>query len=188
MSSDLFYSFMRITTAQVLRASGIDRCSPSALDTLTDLTIRYLDLLATKSVKLAEICGRSEIDVGDVRMAMESVPGGLRPMRILDENIDGEVVYGVDTEDEGLEKFFEWCRKVPNQIRSTAGGEDLLEVLVKKQTKISQENKLRDTILDNVVPTIIDEQQQQQPQQEAYNHETPFIIEGGPGPNGFNSF
>lgn len=126
MSSDLFYSFLRIATAQALRAAGIDRCAPSVLDTLTDLTIRYMDLLSVKASSIAAVCGRGEIEIGDLRMAMEEI-GMLRPRRILDETVDDGEHWGIDVEDEGLQRFFEWCRSIPKEMQAVIGDEALID-------------------------------------------------------------
>ncbi|KAK9475370.1 uncharacterized protein V1510DRAFT_409015 [Dipodascopsis tothii] len=91
MSSDLYYSLLRISTAQILRSAGIDRCPPSVLDTLTDITIRYLTTLCSRSLSYSLLAHSSfQNDVAecepraeDVRMALESL-GMLRPMRLFD--------------------------------------------------------------------------------------------------------
>ncbi|KAK9235948.1 hypothetical protein V1525DRAFT_380530 [Lipomyces kononenkoae] len=167
MSSELFYSFLRITTAQVLRASGIDRCPPSVLDTLTDLAIRYMTLLSTRAASYAALCGRKEPDVGDIRMAMETI-GGLRPMHMLDELPDGD--WDEDAEDEGLQRFIEWCYNTTKEFSTVTGGEELIDGLLKKQSKISQEDRFRGTILDPSSAAT------EEPDAE-------MRIEGGPGPN-----
>ncbi|KAK9355024.1 hypothetical protein V1523DRAFT_406610, partial [Lipomyces doorenjongii] len=168
MSSELFYSFLRITTAQILRASGIDRCPPSVLDTLTDLAIRYMTLLSTRAASYAALCGREEPGVGDIRMAMEAA-GGLRPMRILDEFPDG-MDEEAEAEDDGLQRFIEWCYNTTKEFNTVTGGEELVDSLIKKQSKVSQEDRFRGTILDqsNAATEEIDAE---------------VKIEGGPGPN-----
>ncbi|KAK7203546.1 hypothetical protein BZA70DRAFT_291132 [Myxozyma melibiosi] len=168
MSSELFYSFLRISTAQTLRASGIDRCPPSVLDTLTDLTIRYMTLLSTKATANAYICGRGEVELGDLRFAMEQA-GMLRPTRMLDETVNDGEVWGIDVEDEGLERFLEWCRTVPREIAAVTGGEELIDTLMKKQTNVSQEDRFKGTILDPSPPP-------------SPTQHSKLEIEGGPGP------
>ncbi|KAJ8097993.1 hypothetical protein POJ06DRAFT_214578 [Lipomyces tetrasporus] len=166
MSSELFYSFLRITTAQILRASGIDRCPPSVLDTMTDLAMRYMTLLSIRAAKYAALCGRKEPDVGDIRMAMEAT-GGLRPMRILDEFPDEDK--DDLAEDEGLQRFIEWCYNATKEFNTVAGGEELVDGLMKRQSKVSQEDRFRGTILDPSNAT-------------SENPEAGARIEGGPGP------
>ncbi|KAK9467918.1 hypothetical protein V1512DRAFT_122942 [Lipomyces arxii] len=163
MSSDLFYSFMRIITAQILRGSGIDRCAPSVLDTVTDFTLRYFNLLVTKAIEHAALCGRREPDIGDIRIAMEAV-GELRPMRILDEVVDGE--WDEETPDPGLQRFIQWCQDSAADAKKITGGEELVDGLMKKQTKVNQEDRFKGTILD---PISTDEEQH-------------IKVDGGPHP------
>ncbi|KAK9447592.1 uncharacterized protein V1518DRAFT_421402 [Limtongia smithiae] len=170
MSSDLFYSFLRVTTAQLLRSAGIDRCSPTVLDTLTDLAARYFALVATRAAGYAALCGRAEVAVSDVRMAVED-SGGLRPMRMLDD--DGE-------EDEGLRRFMEWCATAPKEARTVAGAESLIEVLLQKPGNANQDDRFRGTILD---PALLSHTA---PAADASDSEDTssdaIIISGGPGP------
>ncbi|KAK9455615.1 hypothetical protein V1511DRAFT_458440 [Dipodascopsis uninucleata] len=154
MSSELFYSFFRITIAQILRSAGIDRCAPSVLDTLTDITIRYMALLANKAISNAILCGRDEPLLSDVRMAMESA-GGLKPTRLLDESEDEELEEDNEeaydprqVNDEGLQRFYEWCFTTAREMRSIIGNQELIDGLMKKQTKVSQEDRFKGTILE----------------------------------------
>lgn len=73
MDNSFYFSLARISTAQILRAAGIDRTKPSTLDTLTDILIRHLHLLATQSTHFTLAAGRSESDIRDVRLAMEDI-------------------------------------------------------------------------------------------------------------------
>ncbi|KAK9479105.1 hypothetical protein V1514DRAFT_319428 [Lipomyces japonicus] len=148
MSSDLFFSLLRISTAQVLRLSGIDKCAPSVLDTVADLTVRYLGAITTRALENANLCGREELVIGDVRIAIESL-GGLRPSRILDEheyhaNDDDDD----NVEDEGLQQFLEWCGTVNNDFAKINGGENLVEGLKKRQIRNTQEDRFHGTVLD----------------------------------------
>lgn len=83
MSSEFFFSLLRITTAQIFRAAGIDRCNPSVLDTATDIAMRHLLLLADTCVDLAAGSGRSEVNIQDLAEAMVSI-GLIRPCREID--------------------------------------------------------------------------------------------------------
>lgn len=96
MSSEFYFSLLRITTAQIFRAAGIDRCNPSVLDTATDITMRHLLLLADTCTELAAASGRSQVNIVDLAEAMVSI-GLIRPARLIDTSsadlfseLDGE--------------------------------------------------------------------------------------------------
>lgn len=71
--SEFFFALLRVTTAQVFRAAGIERCPPSVLDTATDLVRRHLLLLASESKQLAEENGRPRVELADLAQAMQAV-------------------------------------------------------------------------------------------------------------------
>lgn len=71
--SEFFFSLLRVTTAQIFRASGIDRCAPSVLDTATDITRRFFLLLSETCQQLAEESGRRRVEIADVAQAMQIV-------------------------------------------------------------------------------------------------------------------
>src|SRR5271169_3313686 len=73
MDNPFYFSIARISTAQILRAAGIDRTRPSTLDCLTDILIRYLHLLATQSMFFSLAAGRPEVDIRDIRLAMQDI-------------------------------------------------------------------------------------------------------------------
>ena len=73
MDNSFYFSLARISTAQILRAAGLDRTRPSTLDAITDIMIRYLNLLATQAKFFAELSSRSECHIRDVRLAMEDI-------------------------------------------------------------------------------------------------------------------
>lgn len=83
MSSEFYFSLLRITTAQIFRAAGIDRCNPSVLDTATDITMRHLLLLADTCTELAAASGRSQVNIVDLTEAMVNI-GLIRPARLID--------------------------------------------------------------------------------------------------------
>jgi hypothetical protein len=111
MSEQFYFAVLRITCGQILRAAGIDRCTPALLDALTDICARHLDLLSQTSVRLANLSGREEPEVYDVALAMERV-GLVRPVAFLDrDDIDPNSI-------EGFKAFIEWAKgKVPDTAR-----------------------------------------------------------------------
>jgi transcription initiation factor TFIID subunit 3 len=111
MSSDFFFSLIRISCAQIFRAAGIDRCSPSLLDAATDILVRYLCQLANQASKYAALSGRPEVVIQDVALAMEEM-GLIRPRAILDP-------YDTDPNSlAGFTSFVEWAKgPIPEEAR-----------------------------------------------------------------------
>lgn len=158
MSSDFFFSILRVTTAQIFRSAGVDRCSPSLLDTITDLFIRHLDLLSRTASRNASLAGRIDVTLQDVSMAMENV-GLIKPYSLLEEDDYDSLT------DDGFDLFIQWATgPVPEEARRVAGlanaskatGADnegssndteWLTSLVKKHAKIDHELKLKGTLL-----------------------------------------
>jgi transcription initiation factor TFIID subunit 3 len=73
MSSDeLFRTLLRPTVLHILRASGFQHGKPSAVDTVVDLTARYISLLAERTAYNAySNHNDSTPNITDVRMAMQ---------------------------------------------------------------------------------------------------------------------
>lgn len=53
MEESLYFSLLRISVAQMLKASGFDKCKPLVLNTVTDLYIRHLELILNSAKKFA---------------------------------------------------------------------------------------------------------------------------------------
>lgn len=75
---DLHYALLRILMAQILKASGFDKCKPSTLNTVTDLYLHFLRLLLLQSLKFQQQRNGTHMDVRDVTQAMLSV-GLIKP-------------------------------------------------------------------------------------------------------------
>ncbi|KAF2622743.1 hypothetical protein BU25DRAFT_402008 [Macroventuria anomochaeta] len=70
--NDLFLNLLRPAVLHVLRATGFHYGKPSAVDTVVDLTARYLTLLAERTAYNAYSNHNDLIpDISDVRMAMQ---------------------------------------------------------------------------------------------------------------------
>lgn len=170
---NLHNALLRPPIIQILRAAGYHSARPSVLDTLTDLTIRYLLLLGSSA---AEHAANSHPDdpaptLADIQLALQDA-GALRPqMKGFEEDWRGE-------EDlRGLEAFMAWFTgPVNREIRRIAGfipsegdvvdadlleKEDYLTVLKKKHSKTGEESRYAGTVLGK----------------DAEEH--PIIIEGG---------
>ncbi|KAF8467715.1 Bromodomain associated-domain-containing protein [Kalaharituber pfeilii] len=79
--SELYFSLLRVSAAQTLRAAGLTTAKPSVLDAFTDITLRYLTLLAQTTRDFAERSNRPEPILSDVRAAMEHL-GLIRPLNV----------------------------------------------------------------------------------------------------------
>lgn len=121
MSSEFFFSLARISCAQIFRAHGIDRCPPSLLDTMTDILLRHLSMLASKCARNARLSGRELVVIQDVALAMEQI-GLIYPHSMLDSGFDNEPVEEYPDEDteevppvppvggSGIEEFISWAK------------------------------------------------------------------------------
>lgn len=71
-SNDLFITLLRPAVLHILRAAGFHSAKPSVIDTLVDLTARYLFLLASRTAYHA-YSSHNDLtpDITDVRMAMQ---------------------------------------------------------------------------------------------------------------------
>lgn len=175
--SDFYFALARISVAQLLRVAGIEKCPPSVLDTITDLYIRHLDLVATEAMQLAHHGGRSDAIVTDVAQAMASTHV-IKPVVLLDP-------FDVDPQgNQGMQEFVKWAKgpgpaearrisRVANNAGGTsqtaAGGlapatygitakkqEDStpqeevewLQGLINRQTKMVGPARFKDTVLD----------------------------------------
>lgn len=113
----LYTSLLRPPILHILRAAGFHATRPAVLDTLVDLTIRYLMLLASSTVSHAysnhnDACA----DVTDVRMALQDVGALVPQVSATEEQWNGE-------EDmRGVQAFLEWMTGGMNkEIRRIAG-------------------------------------------------------------------
>lgn len=110
-NDEFFFALIRITCAQLFRSAGLDRCTPSTLDTIADLLIRHLNLLSTKATNLAHLSGRDQVVIQDMSKAMEEI-GLIKPFLLLDElDLDPASV-------QGFNDFIEWAKgPIPAEAR-----------------------------------------------------------------------
>ena len=113
----LYSSLLRPPILHVLRAAGFHAIRPAVLDTLVDLTSRYLILLAEKTAMHA-FSNHNELvpEIMDVRMALQDVGAFGSQMSIMEEQSKGE-------EDmRGVYAFLKWIEGEGNrEIRRIAG-------------------------------------------------------------------
>lgn len=71
MEEEFFFSLLRISIAQILKASGFEKCKPSVLNVVTDLYIKHLELVIekVKQFALARTNCASEAAASDVFQA-----------------------------------------------------------------------------------------------------------------------
>lgn len=153
MSSDFHFSLLRISTAQIFRAAGIDRCNPTVLDTVTDIVMRHLLLLSNTCTELSSASGRSEVNITDLAEAMVSI-GLIRPAPVIDtsavEIVAEELAEGDDVEPPltspeiaGFIKFLDWAKgQVPADARTIS------------RMAVPQGPSLSNTSSTAVVPTL----------------------------------
>ncbi|CAO2656970.1 Nn.00g057730.m01.CDS01 [Neocucurbitaria sp. VM-36] len=90
--NDLFQSLLRPAVLHILRATGFHHGKPSAVDTIVDLTARYLSLLAERTAYNA-YSNHNDLtpDITDVRMAMQDC-GLLVPTMTAGEELWKEIL------------------------------------------------------------------------------------------------
>lgn len=98
-------SVLRIVTAQILRANGIDRAKPLVVESLNEIFIRIITALGQQSRSAAECAGRSSCDLEDVRHAMETLG-----------------IIQTSDNDDGVIEFVQYCMSdTSKEIRRIAG-------------------------------------------------------------------
>jgi transcription initiation factor TFIID subunit 3 len=116
-SNNIHLALLRPPVLQILRAAGFHATRPAALDTLVDLALRYICLLASQTAAHASI-SHNELKptISDVRMALQDV-GALRPqLGMMEEQFIGEE----DTR--GVDTFLRWMAGDDiKEIRRVAG-------------------------------------------------------------------
>ena len=101
--TDLQLSLLRPPVLHILRAAGFHAARPAAIETLVDLTARYLVLIASKTADYAwSNHGDSTPTTTDARMALQYV-GALRP-----ELGPMEEQQQFDDDMRGMEGFLSW--------------------------------------------------------------------------------
>ncbi|KAK6505612.1 hypothetical protein TWF481_007505 [Arthrobotrys musiformis] len=107
-----YFSLLRISTAQMLRHAGLAGSRPSVLDSLTDMTARYLTLLGSTARSISESSNRPESELPDILCAMEHV-GLLRPLTLFNADLD-------DTR--AIDNFISWAKSPEiEELRKLAG-------------------------------------------------------------------
>lgn len=119
----LILSLLRPPILHILRATGFTTTRPSVLDTLVDLTSRYLILLAQKtshhyhqrSPHGSLVHDTSDLTITDTRLAMQDLGALFPQISELEEQVRGE-------EDmRGIDAFIAWCTGETNkEIRRIA--------------------------------------------------------------------
>ncbi|ORY65831.1 uncharacterized protein BCR38DRAFT_167046 [Pseudomassariella vexata] len=156
--STFYHALLRPTVLQILRAQGYYSCSPTVLDTITELAGRYLTKLSQSTVFFAEQNNENpnEPTLVDVRMALESC-GVFGPAA---DSVAEEWRREEDTK--AIESFIRWAkgkknakiRKTANALQQTGSLEavdepmtDYLAALKKKHNKTDQDSKYAGTVL-----------------------------------------
>lgn len=133
-TSDLHSALLRPAVLQILRAVGFNNAKPAVIDSLTDLTARYILLLASSTVQNALVNHGDVVPtVQDVRLALGDA-GALRPQMSSTEEVarepeevNGELVPFEDLR--GVQAFSDWVHgPVNKEIRRIGGFGDEIDV------------------------------------------------------------
>lgn len=149
MEDEFFFSLLRISIAQILKASGFDKCRPSVLNIVTDLYIKHLQLIAAKAQKfaLARASDPNGVSVPDVLEAFLAA-GTIKQLRF--GSVDGKLEND-DSNTYSGEAFLKWLRYSDQYRVSKALSEvpaSLIHNLMEKRridtlTETDQERKKR---------------------------------------------
>lgn len=158
-ASNLHTALLRPPIIQILRAAGFHATRPSVLDTLTDLTARYMTFLANSTISHAANAHPDDPtpELEDVYQALQDAGALQSQMREWEEDWEG-------VEDlRGLEGFLSWFSgPASREIRRIAGfipsegdmiapdaleKEDFLTSLKKKHSKTGEESRYAGTVL-----------------------------------------
>lgn len=149
MEDEFFFSLLRISIAQILKASGFDKCRPSVLNIVTDLYIKHLQLIAAKAQKfaLARASDPNGVSVSDVLEAFLAA-GTIKQLRF--GSVDGKLEND-DSNTYSGEAFLKWLRYSDQYRVSKALSEvpaSLIHNLMEKRridtlTETDQERKKR---------------------------------------------
>lgn len=79
MDESFHFALLRISIAQILKASGFDKCKPSILNILTDIYIQYFRLLLSRTLKFSnQRVNCNDIGIQDITQAMLDI-GFIKP-------------------------------------------------------------------------------------------------------------
>lgn len=75
MDDSFHFALLRVSVAQILKASGFDKCKPSVLNVVTDLYVQYFKLLVHKTMKysVARTHANDSVHIQDIVQAMLDV-------------------------------------------------------------------------------------------------------------------
>lgn len=167
-TDQFFFSVLRVSIIQIIRAAGFERCNNSCIDTLTDLYIRYLLLISSECLKLANGSDRQDLKIQDIAQALINVRL-IKPSKMIDP-------YDVGVENYlGMRNFVQWIKSeefaktkrvadpskeaVELTLRNNTEGEpveaeqeisemDWLNYVLRTQSKMDYEEKINSTVLN----------------------------------------
>lgn len=106
----VFHALLRPAVIQILRATGFHSAKPAVIDSLTDLTSRYLEILCQQTARRTadnalhpDFDGFAEPTIVDVRLALQDV-GAFLPERDWEEQ---DFIEKEDTR--GVDEFIAWA-------------------------------------------------------------------------------
>lgn len=106
----VFHALLRPAIIQILRATGFHSAKPAVIDSLTDLTARYLEIMCQQTARHTadnalhpDFDGFAEPTIVDVRLALQDV-GAFLPERDWEEQ---DFIEKEDTR--GVDEFIAWA-------------------------------------------------------------------------------
>lgn len=120
-NDDFHFALLRVSIIQMLKAEGFDRARPGAIDIVTDLYVRYFNMVVGEVQRVASFrsaCG-DMVAVQDISLAFANL-GIIKPASVLDFDEDLDIVRG--SNDRGIQRFKDWCLRggAPKDARAVA--------------------------------------------------------------------
>ena len=117
VSNPLQIDLLRPPILHILRAAGFHGARPSAVESLMDIAIRYLVLLATKTAEHAQLNQNAPVPtITDARLALQDVVAWSPELDPAEEQLY------LHDDMRGIDKFLEWAKGNTNrEIRRIAG-------------------------------------------------------------------
>ncbi|CAI5755597.1 unnamed protein product [Candida verbasci] len=170
MDDSFYFSLLRISIAQILKANGFDKCKPSIVNILTDIYLNFFNSLAAEAVKCSNLRNQSnDMEIQDVTQTLINI-GFLKVNNITsiyDMNFN-ESKYNT----KGVESFKNWVTKsdtfktekmlnqVPESLiksliekRKLTPMESSEEILMKKRQKHKERQEYYNSLKLNNVDT-----------------------------------
>lgn len=180
MGKERFYfHLMEVTIVQMLKAHGFDKAASSqVLELLTDITIRYFNLITKTVLKYVELRDDLSPNIKDITDAFLDL-GVIDPSNRLDEkDIDS-------LNDQGIENFEKWFNHDMNTRMREIARPDLEFLENRKKEKMKKSNE-QNSKMDSLTKALDEQSKQAQMHNPTMPYLPPPSTKATPTP--FNSF